>query len=134
MLEKFIWGSGLKRLPALLQHCYCMFFVMLGWNLFAFDELGRGMSFMKALFGLYRQSFLNGETIYLCYNHLILPAVCFLGCSRLPQRTGRLLRINLEQHTALQTICLNAFYIGIFLLSVAWLADASFNPFLYFRF
>lgn len=134
MLEKFIWGSGLKRLPALLQHCYCMFFVMLGWNLFAFDELGRGMSFMKALFGLYRQSFLNGETIYLCYNHLILLAVCFLGCSRLPQRTGRLLRINLEQHTALQTICLNAFYIGIFLLSVAWLADASFNPFLYFRF
>ena len=25
-------------------------------------------------------------------------------------------------------------YIGIFLLSVAYLVDASFNPFLYFRF
>lgn len=134
LLEKFWMKKYLEKLPALLQHCYCMFFVMLGWNLFAFDKLKDGLSFMKALFGIYRQGLWNSETIYLCYNHLILLLLCFLGSTKLPRYLGRRFLEKADGHTVLQTACINGFYAGIFFLSVAWLTDASFNPFLYFRF
>lgn len=96
LAEKFMFGKHLKKLPAVCGHIYCMFFVMLGWNLFVFEDMGQGMAFLKALFGIYGQGIGNKETVYLLYNHV--------------------------------------FYAGIFILSVAWLVDATYNPFLYFRF
>lgn len=134
LAEKFIFGRCLQRLPALFQHIYCMFFVMLGWNLFVFDDIGRGIGFLKSLFCIYGQGFLNGETVYLLYNHAILLALCIPGSTKLPQHIGKWLCAKLEDKTITLTITQNIFFAGIFFLSVAWLVDASFNPFLYFRF
>lgn len=134
LVEKFILGGRLKKLPAAFRHMYCMFFVMLGWNIFAFDDLGAGIGFMKALFGLYGQSFLNGETVYLLYNNLAVLALCVLGSTTLPRQTGARLAAKLRRKAVVQTVLQNACYAGLFLLSTAWIVDATFNPFLYFRF
>lgn len=134
LAEKFILGNCLKKLPAVFRHMYCMFFVMLGWNIFAFDNLGNGVGFMKALFGLYGQSILNRETIYLLYNNLAVLALCVLGSTMLPRQLGCRLHEKLREKAAVQTVLQNAGYAGLFLLSVAWIVDATFNPFLYFRF
>ena len=134
LAEKFIFGKYLEKLPALFQHIYCMFFVMLGWNLFVFDDIGCGIGFLKSLFGIYGQGLLNRETIYLLYNHAVLLAFCIIGSTKLPQRFGKWVCAKLENRTLSLAIVQNAFYIVVFLPSVAWLVDASFNPFLYFRF
>lgn len=62
LAEKFIFGKHLEKIPVLFQHVYCMFCVMLGWNLFVFDNTAQGIEFLKSLFGLYGQGFLNSET------------------------------------------------------------------------
>ena len=134
LAEKFILGDRLKKLPAVLRHMYCMFFVMLGWNIFAFDDLGSGVGFMKALFGLYGQNALNGETIYLLYNNLAVLVLCILGSTMLPRRLGSRLHAKLREQAAVQTALQAVGYAGLFLLSTAWIVDATFNPFLYFRF
>lgn len=134
LAEKFIFGKYLKKLPALFQHIYCMFFVMIGWHLFVFDNLGQGTEFLRSLFGLYGQGFLNRETVYLLYNNAALLLLCICGCTRLPQKFGKWLSVKLEEQEILLAAVKNTFYIGIFLLSVTWLVDETFNPFLYFRF
>lgn len=134
LLEKFVFGKYLKKLPNLFQHIYCMFFVMLGWNLFVFDDMGRGMEFLKSLFGIYGQGAFDGETVYLLYNHVFLLAACVLGCTKLPQRMGKWFSVKLTNREMLACVMRNIFYTAVFILSVAWLVDASFNPFLYFRF
>lgn len=134
LLEKFVFGKYLQRLPAAFRHIYCMFFVMLGWNLFVFDDMGQGVSFMRALFGGYGAGVLNQETIYLLYNNLILLVLLIVGSTRLPQRAGTWICGRLSGNDAAVIVVRNLFYAAIFLLSVAWLVDASFNPFLYFRF
>lgn len=108
--------------------------MLIGWNLFAFDDLGRGMAFMRALFGLTGGGTANGETLYLLYNHAALLILCAVGSTRLPKRAGQWLCGRLESKTDLLAFTRNVFYIVVFLLSVAWLVDASYNPFLYFRF
>ena len=124
----------LKKLPRMFQHIYCMFFVMLGWHLFVFDNMGQGMEFLKSLFGLYGQGFLNRGTVYLLYNNAALLMLCILGSTRLPGDIGKWISAKLAEKEILSAVVRNAFYIGIFLLSVAWLVDATYNPFLYFRF
>lgn len=134
LIEKFFLGKYLKKLPSVFQHIYCMFFVMIGWNLFVFDDMGRGLSFMRALFGGYGQGFFNQETLYLLYNNMILLMILLVGSTQLPKRAGERLCRMLAGHDAAVIVVRNVFYAAIFLLSVAWLVDASFNPFLYFRF
>lgn len=134
LMEKFIMGKYLKKLPAILQHGYCMFLVMLGWNLFVFEDMGRGLDFLKCLFGAYGQGALNGETVYLLHNNLFLLVMCIAGSTRLPKLAGNWICTKLNGRETIRSLLQNAFYVGIFILSVAWLVDASFNPFLYFRF
>lgn len=134
LIEKFFLGKYLKKLPSVFQHIYCMFFVMIGWNLFVFDDMGRGLSFMRALFGGYGQGFFNQETLYLLYNNMILLIILLVGSTQLPKKAGERLCRMLAGHDAAVIVVRNVFYAAIFLLSVAWLVDASFNPFLYFRF
>ena len=133
-IEKFFLGKYLKKLPSVFQHIYCMFFVMIGWNLFVFDDMGRGLDFMRALFGGYGQGMLNQETVYLLYNNMILLVILIVGSTQLPKKIGERLCRALAGCDAAVIVVKNVFYAAIFLLSVAWLVDASFNPFLYFRF
>lgn len=134
LVEKFILGKYLKKLPSVFQHLYCIFFVMIGWLLFVFDDMGAGLSFMKAMFGGYEQAFWNRETIYLLYNNAVLLVLLILGSTQLPQKAGNAICRRMQGHEGMVTLLKNLFYIGIFFLSVAWLVDASYNPFLYFRF
>ncbi|MFR8548138.1 MAG: MBOAT family O-acyltransferase [Lachnospiraceae bacterium] len=133
-VEKFFLGKYLKKLPAIFQHVYCLFFVLIGWNLFVFDDMKLGLGFMRALFGGYGQGFVNQETIYLLYNNVILLAILMLGSTRLPKKLGDRLCAALKGSDVAIILVKNIFYAAVFLLSVAWLVDASFNPFLYFRF
>lgn len=134
LAEKYFLGARLRQWPALLQHGYCMFFVLLGWNLFAFENMAQGLTFARSLFGGHGQGLWNGETIYLLYNHAVLLILCAIGSTRLPRRVGNRLSAGLASREPVLSALENAFYAGIFLLSVAWLVDATFNPFLYFRF
>lgn len=133
-LEKYALRQWLERLPPAFGHLYCMFFVLIGWNLFAFDDLNRGIFFLKALFGLAGRSPANGETLYFLYNHAVLLSLCAIGSTQLPKRAWRWLCGKLSDKALLPDLLRNAFYIAVFLLAVAWLVDASYNPFLYFRF
>lgn len=134
LIEKFFLGKYLKKLPSVFQHIYCMFFVMIGWNLFVFDDMGRGLDFMRALFGRYGQGMFDQETVYLLYNNMILLVILLVGSTQLPKKIGERLCRALAGCDAAVIVVKNVFYAAIFLLSVAWLVDASFNPFLYFRF
>ena len=57
-----------------------------------------------------------------------------IGSTKLPRHiAGRILkRASGSDAACILLRC--AFYAGVFLLSVAYLVDASYNPFLYFRF
>ena len=92
------------------------------------------ISFMKALFLGYGQGLWNQETVYLLYNNVILLVLLIVGSTMLPKKIGEKICSLLKGHDVILLLLRNVFYAAIFFLSVAWLVDASFNPFLYFRF
>lgn len=48
LLEKYLLGKYLAKLPALFQHIYCIIHVMIGGNLFVSPNMAQGIDFLMA--------------------------------------------------------------------------------------
>ena len=134
LIEKFVLGRFLEKLPGVIRILYSMFFVMIGWVIFAFDDLKKGFSYIGALFGGHGQALFNQESIYLLYNNGVLLVLLILGATMLPKLTAEKWLGCLKNRQWVCVLLKSVFYVGIFIISVAYLVDATYNPFLYFRF
>jgi len=139
ILEKFLWLDFLKK-HKIFSHIYTIFLVWIGWAIFAFDNMTMGVQYLKAMFGLTGAGFVNTETLYLLLSYAVMLVILILAATPYPkmlvakivdkleglkaERTGRLVSAVLQ--------CV--FVAGVFIISTAYLVDATYNPFLYFRF
>lgn len=133
LAEKLFLLKRLRRLPAGLQRLYAMLFVLFGWVLFAFDDLGRGLLYFRELFGIQgagtELAFFNERTAYLLLTNLVLLAAAAIGSTSLP-KTFCSARLGPKLAASLWPVLV----LGILALSTAFLVNAGYNPFLYFRF
>lgn len=134
ILEKFIFGRYLKKMPGFLQRIYTLLIVIVGWILFKCEDIAFGGTFLRAMFGGYGQGLFDRQTIYLLYNNIILMIILVLGSTTIPVRLAEKAKTCLQESSWTVTVIKCAFYAGVFLISAAYLVDASYNPFLYFKF
>lgn len=131
MIEKIFLLQYLEKAPAWVSRIYALFFILLGWVIFAFDNVSRGKAYLAAMFGGLSNSFINGDTIYLLYNNAVLLIILIVASSGV---ITKLVKKKMEKVTISTTIISNIYVLLILFLSVAYLVDATYNPFLYFRF
>lgn len=134
ILEKLFLLRWLEKAPRWVGHLYAMFLVVLSWEIFAFDNLGAGVQYLGAMFGLNGAGLWNGQSIYLLYTNLLLFAILIFASMDWGKRLWKRLQTRLHTRPISAQLIQNAAYVGVFLLSVAYLVNASYNPFLYFRF
>ena len=120
-LEKLILNKYLNNYK-FLTHAYTIFMLLIGWAIFAITDLNLLKVFLKQLF-LFKY---NTEWIYYLQNYIIIIVIGVL-CST-PVVTSIWNRLKINKYVS------TLFLISIFILSVAYLVDSSYNPFLYFRF
>ncbi|MFF2885442.1 MBOAT family O-acyltransferase [Paenibacillus sp. NPDC057967] len=127
MIEKWFALELLSKLPRWIRHSYALFLILIGWVFFAFDKLPDMTAYFGAMFGANGSPLWDQQTIYLFYTNAILLLLLIVASMQRPRgirADGTLL------HPAVALV-----WHGIlFLISVAYLVDATFNPFLYFRF
>lgn len=134
VIEKLFLLPYLQKAPAWMSHLYTLLAVLFGWLLFAFDSLPQGMAFLKAMFGGFGAGLVNGDSVYLLYTNAILLAALAVGSTQLPKRLSAKAMKLLERHESAAALLQNIVLAAIFLISTAYLVDATYNPFLYFRF
>ena len=133
LLEKFVIGKWMAKLPGILQNFYTLFVVLVGWVIFKCEDLALCGAYLKAMFGGFGAGVYNQETIYLLYNYVILLVLLLLGCTKWPKNIAA--KAMAAVRGAWIEVALRcAFYLGIFIIAVTYLVDATYNPFLYFRF
>ncbi|MFJ5790022.1 MBOAT family O-acyltransferase [Lysinibacillus sp. NPDC093197] len=124
IVEKW-WGlSLLSRLPRWTRHLYAIFLILIGWVLFAFDQPSLIGAYLAAMFGFNGQSLWNNDTGYYFYTNVVLLLVLIIAS----------IPMKLWKKTSELSLVQIAWYGLLYFLSVAYLVDATFNPFLYFRF
>ena len=129
VLEKFVYGKLLNKLPSFVRQAYTFVLVVFGWVLFEMDTLGDAGRYLKAMFG--GAGFADSRTIYLLSSYFLLFLICIFAsgswgkkiynrfANRWPKGTQVMLPVSV---VLLMVVC------------TAYLVDATYNPFLYFRF
>ena len=132
MIEKLLWKPLLVKLPSVIRHIYTMVAVIFGWSLFAWQDMKDSTGFMGTMFLQAGAGFANTQTMYLAYSYLLLLVIAAIFSLSLPKRwvTGKLF----PEGTARREIAGMVFVAVLSLACVAMLVNASYNPFLYFRF
>lgn len=139
ILEKLFWLDFLKK-HRILSHIYTILLVWVGWAIFAFDNMAKGAEYLKAMFGLAGAGFVNTETLYLLFSYAVLLILLLLAATPYPKQLALKLQTALteKEHprigASVQAVLQMVFVAFIFIISTAYLVDATYNPFLYFRF
>lgn len=133
ILEKYVWGRNLVRLPAVVQHIYAFVMVLIGWVFFFSPGVGEAFDYLGVMFGAGASALIDKQSLFLLGTHWLLFLLCILGSSMRGQAVIRNVT-EVYQRKQVQMIATCIVYIGIFLISVAFLITDTFNPFLYFRF
>ena len=128
MLEKLFLKRWIDRWPACFQHAYTLLLVAVSWAVFALEGFGQLGAYLAVMFGLAGRSLTDGAFFY--YLRSSLP-VLVLACLASPPLARRLW--HRAPARAVQA-ALPVLLLAGLLLSTAYLGDATYNPFLYFRF
>lgn len=135
VMEKLFLSKILTRLPSILQHVYALFWIILGWVIFACDELGQMKNYIKMMAGI-GVPVVNQLALYEWTTHaLFLLILAAASTSILQKLAGRFL-ITVSEHIGKScAFWLKSIWCMIVLfLSIAMLVSGSYNPFLYFKF
>jgi alginate O-acetyltransferase complex protein AlgI len=134
ILEKLFLLKFLEKAPAFVSRLYTLLAVLFGWVVFAFDSLGDGFRYLAWMFGGEGVPFADSRALFLLTSNLIILALLGVASTPLPSKLAGKVMATLQSKTAGHALVVNLSLVFLFLLSVAYLVDSTYNPFLYFRF
>ena len=130
IFEKFFLLNRLQKAPVLVRRLYTLLCVMVGWVLFAFEDIGKGWAFLKVMFG--GAALCSSTAMYQLLSYLSLLTLCAVAATplgkRIYHRFSDQCGARLGAAVEVAGLALTA------VLAVAFLISGSYNPFLYFRF
>ena len=126
LAERLFLGKWLERLPAVLRHVYTLIVVLVGWGLFAIENMGQLGAYLKVCFG--GGALWDAFTLYELTSYL--PLLVILCVAATPALRKLFFRLPEKVQDVLTPILVMVSLV----LCTASLVDASYNPFLYFRF
>lgn len=135
LIEKFVLKSFIVRWPLWFQHIYTLVIVGFGWLIFAAGDLTSLLETVKTMFGMNSQT-VSGGGFYLLYTNLILLVVMIAGATPVPSKLicRWMTFLNAKRLFIIKILFMIAAGALIWVLSLAYLVDDTYNPFLYFRF
>ena len=128
ILEKAFLGRLLEKLPAAVQHIYTLFLVLVSWAIFAVEDFSHMGVYLRSMFGMAPGGLTNDNVWY--YFTSFLPMLIIAAVASTPLVTKLWKKLPVKAVKAALPVVLLA---GL-VFSTAYLVDATYNPFLYFRF
>ncbi|MBQ0000304.1 MAG: MBOAT family protein [Clostridiales bacterium] len=132
IFEKYVLLKVWDVVPGFVKHIYTMFWVMIGWMLFAASSLGSAFTYIGTMFGAGGAGFVDATAMYELRSILVLGIIAILVS--VPYCYRRFSKLLFLKNTDKGKYVFISFYVVVLILSIAYLVNATYNPFLYFRF
>lgn len=133
IIEKLGLLKVLEKCPAVVGHIYSLILIVIGWVIFAVDDMGKVAVYLGMMLGS-SQIFIDDAFVYFFESRIWLLIACVIGSTPLPKIVCSIIAEKLEDREVLLGTIETVLFMGIFALSMAFLVSGSYNPFLYFRF
>lgn len=139
LLEKYVYGRFVEKLPAVIRHASTMLVVLISFCLFDAPGLAEALSRAGSLFGAGGIPLFGARSVYCLKSYLVLLLLAGAGATPFPKRLVERLQAKLAAsgnpapgyfYAILCPVALAA----LLFVSTAYIIDGSFSPFIYFRF
>ena len=131
LLERYVYGRLLQAAPSAIGHIYTIFAFVFGWLIFTSSSLAGFGANLSSMFGGLGNGFADAQTGYYLGSYVILLIICGFCSTPVVWRGFRKIAVNQSVLCRALTVLSYAVLLGA---STASLVNASYNPFLYFRF
>lgn len=129
-LEKTVFRKVIEKIPTALRRVLTVLSVMLGWVIFEITSVSDELLFVKALLGLTGNE-ARSMTENMVHSYAFILVIAAFFATDIPVRIWKKYKDPLGRAAyPIQVVTEIAFFI----LCIAFIADASYNPFLYFNF
>lgn len=132
LLEKFFYKNFLDK-HKIIGHIYTLFLVIISFVIFNANSFDYITNFMKSLFGFNNLEFANKEVLYYFKSYFVVIIISIIAATPLLKNIINKLKMKKGLGKVLDVLEVLYYLILLFIVT-AFLIDASFNPFLYFRF
>lgn len=129
-IEKLFLLKALDKLPKFFRHVYALLLIIIGWVIFASDDVSVLLPFLGSMFGA--NGAIGGMDVYTLLTKAALLVICCIASTELPKKLF-LSAAGAMNEKAAFTIK-SVMTIALLALSMILLIGDSYNPFLYFRF
>lgn len=135
-LEKFFLMDILEKLPRLFGHIYTMLNVLIGFMIFAYQDMRDGAVFLQAIFFHSKAGWAGQQAVYLALSNAGLYFIAIAGCTSFLKRlvSEKILPDAHGKRGWIRDAAGILYVMAIFAACLAMLVNSSYNPFLYFRF
>ena len=133
IIENLFLQNILNKLPALIQHIYAKFFIIISFVIFNNENIKDLWSSLYNMFNFRGLDLYNDFSTYYLKSYTVLLIVSVIGATPILKNIIQKINKNVTGQKVISTInpILN---IVLLVVVTAYLIDGSFNPFLYFRF
>ena len=129
-IEKLFLLKALDKLPRLFRHAYALLLIVIGWVIFASDDVSVMLPYLGSMFGA--NGALGGMDVYTLLTRAALMVICCVASTELPRRLFVTAAGKMNEKAAFPVK--SVLTLALLALSVVFLIGDSYNPFLYFRF
>ena len=132
LLEKYFLAKHLEKLKV-INHIYVLFFTAISFAIFSANGIKEALSVVGGMFGAGSIPFISGSFLYSIKNYGVIILISALAST--PLFTNGLNYLSAQKKTgSLVKVLEIPILVTLMIVITAYLADGSFNPFLYFRF
>ncbi len=134
-LEKLVLGRVLNALPSLVGRLYTWLVVLVSWVLFAIESGAGALNYLYVMFGQGAAGLYDSPTLFILLEYRVLLIFAAIAATPLAHRLSEtLFRANGSGIVAIRRVLEKLVPALLLLASIAYIVEASYNPFLYFRF
>jgi len=128
IFEKLYWLDVLKKAPKFVGHVYTVLVAVCGWVLFQLTSLPACAKYYKAMFGFGEGGLIKPVDSFYFTTFAVMFIVSFIACTPLLKNLYKKIPVKLQSWLTPVAI------VAVLVVCTAYLVDATYNPFLYFRF
>lgn len=131
VIEKSLLKDILARTPSFIQRIYTMVLVMVGWTFFGIESIQKSLEYIKVMFLINGNKIIDSTFVYYLRTNLILLIILILCSTPIVSKAFKKITKNGKMKGVALAVIVQ--FVLLF-LSIAYLVNETYNPFLYFRF
>lgn len=132
IIEKTFMLKVLGKCPKFVRHIYALLLIVVGWGIFAFEDNAKLLGNFRDMFGLGGLPLGNSQLAFWFSQNAVLLIIAALCSTPLVKVLGE--KLKGKAPTLYGAVCRPLMCLFLLIISTAYLAGNSFNPFMYFRF